>query len=63
MNGPPLIVTTVVDGALPIVIATGFSGALSQERIRELRLAGVLRKPFDLMELAQAVAATFASRG
>ena len=64
LTGPELVTRVrAVRPDLPIVIATGFSGALSQERIRELRLAGVLRKPFDLMELAQAVAATFASRG
>jgi PAS domain S-box-containing protein len=40
---------------LPIVLCTGFSYRLSDERANELRLASVLYKPYDMGELARAI--------
>jgi PAS domain S-box-containing protein len=40
---------------LPIVLCTGFSHQLSQERAKELQLAALLYKPYDMGELARAI--------
>lgn len=40
---------------LPVLVCTGFSRHLSEERIREMRINAVLLKPISLPELAQTV--------
>jgi len=40
---------------LPVLVCTGFSRHLSEERIREMRIDAVLYKPISLPELAQTV--------
>ncbi len=42
--------------ALPVLIASGFTGGLTVEKIRDNGLSDLLRKPFDLAELARALA-------
>jgi PAS domain S-box-containing protein len=40
---------------LPIVLCTGYSYQLSEERANELRLASVIHKPYETGELARAI--------
>ena len=43
-----------------IYIASGFAGNLTVERVRELGMAGLMRKPIEMQELAEVLARAFA---
>jgi CheY-like chemotaxis protein len=43
---------------IPIILSTGFSGELTQEQSRQAGIGYVLRKPYNLRELAQALHAS-----
>jgi CheY-like chemotaxis protein len=42
-----------------IYIASGFAGNLTVERVRELGMAGLMRKPIEMQELAEVLARVF----
>ena len=44
---------------LPVLLASGFAGDLTEEKIRELGLRGLVRKPVDMGELAELLARIF----
>ncbi len=43
---------------VPIILSTGFSGELTQEQSRQAGISRVLRKPYNIRELAQALHAS-----
>lgn len=45
---------------LPLYVASGFAGDLTDEKIRALGLRGLIRKPIEMAELAALLARTFA---
>ncbi len=45
-----------------VFIASGFAGSLTDEQVRDLGLAGLIRKPIEMGELAELLARFFAQR-
>jgi CheY-like chemotaxis protein len=41
--------------AIPVMIVTGFTGTLTADKVKELRLSAVLNKPLDMAALGHAV--------
>ena len=44
---------------LPVLVASGFAGDFTEEKIRELGLRGLIRKPIEMAELAEVLARIF----
>lgn len=60
MNGVALAMRLLAcRPGLPLYVASGFAGDLTDEKVRALGLLGLIRKPIDMTELAELLARTF----
>ncbi len=55
MNGLELARKVLAERSVPIVLATGYAESVSESEIAEAGVSAVIRKPFDMHELAQTV--------
>ena len=55
MNGLELARSVLAERSVPILLATGYAESVSESEIEEAGVSAVIRKPFDMHELAQTV--------